>query len=660
MKKFITLTVLVLLAASVRLTAAPALGAQVFIEPGQSPQQIDSWFRTLEANGFEYARIRMFGCHMQKPDGSWDFSLYDEAFNAAQRHGIKLFATLFPYTDELTDVGGFKFPRDEKHLEEVGDYIDHVVGHFKDAPALDTWVLQNEPGTGGLKVSKSKVADAMRKDWEAAHPSPERTGYLMADFSDQEYLVYFTEWYLRWIAERIMAIDPVHGRHINPHQILETIPEYDFAKYKEFLTSFGSSMHFSWHFGAFERKDYPLGVSMMTDIIGGNAQGKPYWVTEFQGGNVTASGYEVLCPTSDEVTQSIWTAIGAGVEGFMFWTLNQRIAAREAGEWGMLDFQGQPSDRLFAAAQVAKTIKANKKLFDEAVPFRSNVTILYNNESLWTQKVNAEAQKDSENEGRSKTAVMKSVASAYSAICSMGIAPQICQMAFYDWSSPKGKTIVLPDMICIPSSYVPVLRDFVKNGGKVIATGLTGYYDEYLRCAFMGEWPLKDVFGAEVSEFKAVGKYACLPAINGAELDTHLWKGYLKLAGAKPILSEGKDVLASVNRYGNGEVIWFPSSVNLGCRYRKDEALSAFYSQMVSAEAPICFASPVQDVLMRTMVSGHQVVTIMTNKGSQKVNVALQTRLGSPKVIFKSADGTVSKKEAVLSPEETVVCVWKY
>ena len=53
----------------------------------------------------------MFGSHMQKSDGKWDFSLYDAAFSSAEKYGIRLFATLFPTTDELNDVGGFKFPK---------------------------------------------------------------------------------------------------------------------------------------------------------------------------------------------------------------------------------------------------------------------------------------------------------------------------------------------------------------------------------------------------------------------------------------------------------------------------------------------------------------------------------------------------------------------
>ena len=42
----------------------PQIGAQVFVEPGQTPEDIDGFFRLLRDNGMKVARIRMFGAHM--------------------------------------------------------------------------------------------------------------------------------------------------------------------------------------------------------------------------------------------------------------------------------------------------------------------------------------------------------------------------------------------------------------------------------------------------------------------------------------------------------------------------------------------------------------------------------------------------------------------
>ena len=37
----------------------PQIGAQVFVEPGQTPEDIDGFFRLLRDNGMKVARIRM-------------------------------------------------------------------------------------------------------------------------------------------------------------------------------------------------------------------------------------------------------------------------------------------------------------------------------------------------------------------------------------------------------------------------------------------------------------------------------------------------------------------------------------------------------------------------------------------------------------------------
>ena len=64
MKPLLLLLLLNLLQAAPSPGDVPSVGAQVFIEPGQTPAEVDHWFSLLEDHGFRYARIRMFGTHM--------------------------------------------------------------------------------------------------------------------------------------------------------------------------------------------------------------------------------------------------------------------------------------------------------------------------------------------------------------------------------------------------------------------------------------------------------------------------------------------------------------------------------------------------------------------------------------------------------------------
>jgi beta-galactosidase len=63
----------------------PMIGAEVFIEPGQTPDEIDIWFKRLKEAGMTLTRIRMFERYMHTPDGKLDFSLFDEAYKAAEK-----------------------------------------------------------------------------------------------------------------------------------------------------------------------------------------------------------------------------------------------------------------------------------------------------------------------------------------------------------------------------------------------------------------------------------------------------------------------------------------------------------------------------------------------------------------------------------------------
>lgn len=661
MKKWILLLVLFALPTGISAQECdvPKIGAQVFIEPGQMPDDIDRFFRILRDNGLKVARVRMFGAHMYR-DGQWNFDLYDEAFRAAERYGIRLFATLFPLTDELTDVGGFKFPSSKRHLSEVDEYVTQVVTHFRKFPALWAWVLQNEPGTGGVRIQETDLSREVYAAWEASRrPSEYDNGYLKADFRQEEFLTFYTTWYLRHIADLVTRLDPEHGRHINPHQILSTLPDYDFTAYRKFLTSLGVSMHLSWHFGIFTTPEYPVGVSLMADIIRANACGNPFWVTELQGGNVTASGAVPYCPTAAHTAQYLWVSLAAGAEGVIFWTLNQRAAVQEAGEWGLLDFQRHPSDRLRAAAEVASVVERYGDAFRRLRPVDAPVTLLYNVESIRIQRRNAETLVSKE-PGRQADAVMKSLATAYMAISSWGVTPAVEDMKCFDWRSGAGRVAVIPNMVSLPSDCWNGIRQFVASGGKLIVTGLSGFYDENMYCLFMNGFPLASCFGAEVSEFKVAGDRFSL----GGDLTAHLWRGILCPTEAVPERTDHGEIVGTRHRFGAGEVVWIPSPIELGS-YHDDTAmaqLAVFYGQEIRTALdtlPAVFETAEAGVLMRTMQDGKgPLLTVVVNKRDKEAVVPLKLqRKGDPEVIFGDK-AAYTAGQLHLAPDSCVVLLW--
>jgi beta-galactosidase len=642
--------------------ALPQIGAQVFIEPGQTAQDVDDWFRILEQNEMPVCRIRMFETHMRKPDGTWDFSLYDEAFRAAERHHVHVFATLFPAD---ATVGGFKYPRSEAHLAEIADYVKQLVTHFKTFPALYGWVLQNEPGSGGT-YTDSDLARRLRKEWQAARPTSDYVskGFKEANFDYEEFQRSYTTWFLNWYAQQVHAVDPGRHLHVNNHAIFSNFPEYDFPAWRTFLTTLGASAHPSWHFGMFRREQFALALSANDDIIRAGAGPLPFWLTELQGGNNLYSGGKPICPTKEETTQWLWTTVGAGAKGIIFWSLNPRAAIDEPGEWALITFQREASDRLVAAHNVIRTLKQNPEIFSNARPVRSGVTLLLAREAFWTDKKQKLGVAENV-EARAGGAPMKSAVAWYEALAENGIPADLAEMDAFDWNqaSYKGQVAILAHQLALPSRDWPRLARFVERGGKLIVEGATGYFDEHQVCVMQTGFPLADLLGGSISEFKALGERFELPFADGTALPAHLWRGTIKNASGTPLAAADSEVFATRHAFGQGETLWIPSLIGMGAWQRDNAPLAAFARREtlnIVPDLPVLFKRQEHLALLRTLATDNGFITVMINKDTVAKKIPLLVKKGlKPTLLFADKGGSVSAASASLAPEETLVVRWQ-
>jgi beta-galactosidase len=644
----------------------PMFGAQIFIEPGQTQADIDTWFLRLKENGMKTTRIRMFESYMHKSDGTWDFSLFDLAFKAAEKYDIKVYATIFPYT-EKTDIGGFKFPRDEQHLQSIAVFIEKLVTHFSQYKSMYGWVLINEPGVGG-KIPVTDFTNAKYQEWLKTNPPKEFTekGYpVLVELTDQRFLLDYNTWYLNWIADEIKKYDTEHIIHVNNHAIFQNCAEYDYPEWRKFLTTVGGSAHAGWHFGYFKRDQYALAMSANSEIMRTSAGRLPWMMTEIQGGNNTFSGMAPLCPTKQEIAQWMWIILGSQGKGGIFWSLNPRSSGIEAGEWAMLDFQDQPSDRLTAAAEVIKVIESKPDLFANAREVESGINLLYIRESLWAEK-KMELPSSPSYEARKEGGVMKSVLGYFETLSELGINCNISEFGEFDFSKSDytGSTIILAHQISVPSKYAPLLESFVSKGGKLMVDGLTGFFDEDLHNTMKTGFPFAKLLGGNISEFKVVDNLFEVK-LGQVNLPAHLWRGFISNNTGEILSTVDGLPVATRNRFGKGETLWIPSLVGLGARLADNSQLAGFLKNELKTNfenAPYCFASQQKGCLMKTLQSGNSFVTVVVNKSNETKNIELQIAKTEqkPEILYAEKSGAVSEKIIKISPEETVVIVWNY
>lgn len=644
----------------------PFIGAQVFIEPGQTPEEIDTWFRTLKENHFTVCRIRMFESYMRKAGGTWDFTLFDHAFRSAEKHGIKVFGTIFPYT-EKTDIGGFKFPRDEAHLQSIAVFIKELVSHFSQFKSLYGWVLINEPGVGG-KIPWTDFTKSKFAEWKQKNPQKEFTdkGFpILMDLTDQEFLMDYNTWFLDWISTEIKKYDPNHELHVNNHQMFQNCAEYNFPEWRKFLTSLGGSAHASWHFGYFTRQQYALAMSANSEIVRSGAGHLPWIMTELQGGNNTYSGGSPMCPTKEEVAQWLWIITAAEGKGSIFWSLNPRSSGIEAGEWALLDFQNKPSDRMVTSAEIAKILQQQNTLFADAKTVDSGINILYVRQSLWAESKMAEGSAQNY-EARKVGGVMKSALGYFEALSEMGINANFKAFEEFDFgkSDYKGTTIILAHQISVPDNYASQLENFVKKGGKLIVDGLTAYFDDNLHNTMKTGFAFENLFGGNISEFKLVDNLFDVKW-NDYSMPAHLWRGTIVAKSGKAASAANGENFAVRNTAGNGETLWIPSLIGLG------GWLSGDYSPLVKflnaevvqnrSSVPVRFKTAQKNMLMKTIRSGSSLITVIINKSEKTQQVPLDFGAQKPvgKIVYANLQGKVAQQTVTISSEETLVVEWK-
>lgn len=649
-------------------TEVPMLGGQVIIEPGQTDREIEDWFRILDRNGMRVCRIRMFEEYMHDTSSdTWDFTLFDKAFAAAEKYNIRIFATLFPLDkNNAVSLGGFKLPSDEAHLARIENYIARTVGHFSRFGSLYGWVLINEPGTGGW-IPEGDFTDKLYGQWRDSLPeNPYKTPYRrLVSFERQKFVTDYNTWYLGWLAARVREYDPHSEIHVNNHQLFENIAEYDFPAWRKFLTSLGTSAHPSWHFNYFQRSRYAVALAANCEIIRSGAGDLPFLITELQGGNNTYSGDKAFCPTGEEITQWLWTGIGTGAQGIIFWSLNPRSVGEEAGEWALIDFQGNNTCRLDAVKEVAACLDRNRGLFRNAKAVGSPVTILYNRESLWVEsRAQGINKNDSNYEGRNQGGVMKSVVAFYELLAENGVKANIGEINEFDWTRPDytGECVVFANQVAIPSYRWDDIRRFVERGGKLLVEGLSAFYDENMQSLHNTGFPLADVFGGELREVD------CRPGDEAGGLPggmpVHLWKGYIHLRTAVPFCGSGRYVTAARNDYGRGRVVWIPSLVGLGAIRTQDKApLADFLRKELAAQVAgsvFSFGEHHPGVIMQTLVSGGDYVTVLINKNAvnQVVSLHVPDEGLKPETIFPDKKPAVKNRKIEIGPEMTIVVKW--
>lgn len=664
----------------------PEVGAQIWIEPGQTDEEIDHWFGTLRQHKMGITRLFVMWNFMETAPGQWNFKEYDAAFAAAQKHNVKIVATLMPnhgpaFRGFYYKVQDGAIAKTREQLEASKVFIATIVNRYKSHPALYNWMLMNEPGQmpandplamerfREMLSNKYKTIEALNQAWMTGFKSFADVSYSdnwagggwtwpSAYMDWQNHWREHLSWYLNWVANEIREVDPIHGIHVNPHALIDIPAKYQLPEWKSFLTSLGASIHPVWHFNSLKRSQFPLGVSYVCDLIRNASSPNPFWVTELQGGHNIYSADQALVPTTKEIYSWLWTGVGSGAEKTIFWCLNQRSQGNEAGEWGMIDYAGKPSVRLTAAGKVAKSVQELGNFWENAYPVEPEIYLLFSPETVFLQERSANKNAPL---ARGKMAHQLSLLSVYQSIAASGITPKVKYINDFDWfaKSAKPRMVILPHVTSMSDQDLRNCLDFAKMGGKVVLTGLTGMFDGYEKTRWLKKSQFDELVNDQVLEVMEHGEKGT------ASFSTVAGKQPAPIFWLKTSKSSFPANYPLVHKSGKGEVIWIPTMTDLGNWPTPNLSWCQWWQQTTASFRPAGSSfgvpKPHPGFNIRVLESGNEFLTIITNQGADLINTPINAPIGKTGSIhFKSNQATtLIGKNLSLARGEMVVIRWK-
>jgi len=273
----------------------------------------------------------------------------------------------------------------------------------------------------------------------------------------------------------------------------------------ELMTDYGTfypSMHYSWHFSRVNNevlRPVYMQASYATDIFKGG------WAAAWEstGGPQYFSGSGFGFKVDDHtMTQFVLSHIAAGFKGFGLWAWSARTAGWEAGEYSLLGHQNEITPR---ARKVGKIGQALRKYRDEIwnaykEPY-VGVFADWDNEAVWTA-ISVFGKEDfrmypiEARIGASRALMNGDVPFEY--LTPADLANGLAQ---------RYRVIYMPAMLSIKEEVLKALKQYVKNGGRLVLDMPGAWYNEYTALLYTDEGTLfEEIFGATIHDYQKADK----------------------------------------------------------------------------------------------------------------------------------------------------------
>ncbi len=394
--------------------------------------------------------------------------------------------------------------------------------------------------------------------------------------------------------------------------------------------------------------DPPYFVAMKHDIMRGLKGGASYILTE-QSPNQQNWQPHNLLKRPGEVRRLSYQALAHGADPCLFFQMRQSIAGQEKFHGAIISHAGREDTRVFReSARLGKELAKLGDVFLEGrTPAKAGLLFDWNN--WWALELASGPSRDMD--------YLKTVSLYYETLYCRNIPVDILP---YDAELEGYELILAPMLYMVRGDVAGRLQEFVKKGGTLVTTVMSGLTDENDRCIF-GAYPgpLKEMLGIWVEETDALRPWEknTMKIVREGEFEKEEYAcGFLcdlihPEGGARVIASYGEDFYKGMacvteNDYGEGKAYYIGTQPEqdfleelLG-KICAEKNLSGLYS----AETGVEITLRVTDQASVVFAINHNRESAVIDFGREKLADLLNDRTLTGIVTMEAGDVIVARR----------------
>jgi beta-galactosidase len=462
---------------------------------------------------------------------------------------------------------------------------------------------------------------------------------------------------LKWRVQTIKKIDPNHL--VSSHSAISSVftPPLswygcpDDWKMAKQVDVWGTSLY-PKHIG----EGMPLdcvwrGIALDASRSSSEAHNKDYWLGELQCGD-GVEGIRFGEPvTPQDVQMWAWSAIARGAKGLNYYAWYPMSCGYENSGFGLINLDGSITERAWAAGKVAKIVNRNMNIFLNAKSPKAEVGIVYNIYSYIMLACSREKVDEIAN------IISSSLAGIYRALLEENIPVDFIHIDDFKQGCAKNyKLIFMPFSIMMTTEIAKALKEFVRQGGKLVAEVRPGWSDEKGKCSdVIPGLGLHEVFGCREKWIRERKKpkmriesspWLISSLVEKMEILGAVYQEVLEpFDDTAKILARFEDSSPAmiINSYGKGEAMLVGSLISWAYEKVRDEKNRMFLKSLfkwAGVEPPIYI--DVDKVEGRIMEGLEYKILFGFNHGNKKTNINF--RLQVPKRKYRILDLSSEKE----------------